>query len=464
MKKAFALAATCALVLALLSGCGAKTLPSSGTSDSAGGEPADEVIELVLWHNRSGTNGETVDSLVDEYNNTIGAESGVKIVSVRQDDSIVSTFKTLLYAKDMDNMPDLATLYAGDVEYASTVSCIKPLDDLMSSDPEFHAEDMLQSLMSTYNYQGVQYSLPFHGDTMIMYYNKTAFEAAGLDPDDPPATIAEMADCAEKLLIKDGNTVKQYAITLGLQNCYLNNWIANQGNVYYLGNNEAGRTGRMTEVTFDKDGTMLTLLNEWQKCLDTGAVQSVDVGDQPKDEFISGLSAMFIGGQWAMTSIEEGAAATGFELGVCEMPKVLASDIGGVCPGGTSIYLIDKGSDARVNAAWDFMKWWTSAETQAKFCMATKYIPVNSKALDDTDVQSWLAENPNYRVAFDALSASDPRIQEQLAPTQQEFQTIFQETCLQWANGELSAEDCVQIMADKCNAALNEYNTANPVG
>ena len=61
-------------------------------------------------------------------------------------------------------------------------------------------------------------------------------------------------------------------------------------------------------MTFDKDGTMLTLLNEWQKVLDTGAVQSVDSGDQPKDEFISGLSAMFIGGNWAMTSIEEGAA------------------------------------------------------------------------------------------------------------------------------------------------------------
>ncbi len=291
-----------------------------------------------------------------------------------------------------------------------------------------------------------------------------ALEKAGLDPEAPPTTIEEMAACAEKLLIKDGETVKQYAITLGLQNCYLNNWIANQGDVYYLGNNEAGRTGRMTEVTFDKDGTMLTLLNEWQKVLDTGAVQSVDSGDQPKDEFISGLSAMFIGGNWAMTSIEEGAAETGFELGVCPMPKVRESDIGGSCPGGTSLYMIDKGSKDRTDAAWDFMKWWTSAETQARFCMKTKYIPVNAKALADQEIQTWLKENPQYSVAFDVLSQSDPRIQEQLAPTQQEFQTIFQDTCLQWANGELTAEQCVQIMAEKCNAALDEFNAANPVG
>ena len=165
-----------------------------------------------------------------------------------------------------------------------------------------------------------------------------------------------------------------------------------------------------------------------------------------------------------MTSIEEGAAETGFELGVCPMPKVRESDIGGSCPGGTSLYMINKGSKDRTDAAWDFMKWWTSAETQARFCMKTKYIPVNAKALADQEIQTWLKENPRYSVAFDVLSRSDPRIQEQLAPTQQEFQTIFQDTCLQWANGELTAEQCVQIMAEKCNAALDEFNAANPVG
>lgn len=90
----------------------------------------------------------------------------------------------------------------------------------------------------------------------------------------------------------------------------------------------------MTKVTFDEDGTMLTLLNEWQKVLDTGAVQSVDVDDQPKDEFCSGLSAMFCGGNWAMTSIIEAANENGFELGISELPRVLDTDKGGVCPGG----------------------------------------------------------------------------------------------------------------------------------
>ncbi|MDD2959963.1 MAG: ABC transporter substrate-binding protein [Lachnospiraceae bacterium] len=457
MKKTLVMTLAVSMLFGTAAQCASLTEISTAKTKS------DDAIELVLWHNRGGANGETVDGLIDEFNETVGAQKGIKVTSVRQDDSIVSTFKTLLYANDMANMPDLATLYAGDVEYASTVDCIQPLDDLMANDSEFNSDDILPSLRSAYNYMGTQYSLPFHGDATIMYYNKTAFEAAGLDPSSPPTTIAEMAEAAEKLLVKDGETVKQYAITLGMQNCYFNNWIADQGDVFYLGDNEAGRTGRMTKVTFDTDGTMLNLLNEWQKVLDTDAVQSIDEGDQPKNEFISGLSAMFIGGNWAMTSIEEGAAENGFEVGVCELPKVKESDIGGVCPGGTSMYIINKDDDTRVQAAWEFMKWWTSGDTQTKFCMKTKYIPVNSKTLENEEYHKWLEENPNYKVPFDALMNSDPRIQEQLAPTQQEFQSIFLETCQSWAKGEMTAEECVQNMAEKCNAALDEYNTANPI-
>lgn len=98
MRKLFVLIAAWALVLGTLAGCGGDQ-STSAPAPEKGGE-----LELVLWHNRSGTNGETVDALVEEYNSTIGAEKGVKVVSVRQDDSIVSTFKTLLYAKDMENL------------------------------------------------------------------------------------------------------------------------------------------------------------------------------------------------------------------------------------------------------------------------------------------------------------------------------------------------------------------------
>ena len=38
--------------------------------------------------------------------------------------------------------------------------------------------------------------------TVVLYYNKELFKAAGLDPNKPPATWAEMADHAKKLTVK----------------------------------------------------------------------------------------------------------------------------------------------------------------------------------------------------------------------------------------------------------------------
>ncbi len=425
--------------------------------------PAQEK-ELIMWHNRGGSNGKFIEEqLIPEFNDTIGKSAGVKVVPVYQDEDIVSKLKALILANDVANMPDLVTIYAGDVEYMSTVKNVVPLDSFLEADSDFKKEDMVQSLWDTYNFRGKQYSIPFTGDAMIFYYNKTAFEKAGLDPENPPKTIAEMADCAEKLLIKDGDTVKQYGITLGLQNVYLNNWIGGQGDYHFIGNNEGGRTGRMTKVTFDEDGTMLTLLNEWQKVLDTGAVQSVDVDDQPKDEFCSGLSAMFCGGNWAMTSIIEAAKENGFELGISELPRVLDTDKGGVCPGGTSLYILDRGDSDVVNTGWEFMKYWSSAETQTKLCIATGYIPTNGKTMETEEMKAFLKDNPSYRVAFDSLMKSNPKVQEHLAPTQQEFQLIFRDTSLRCAKGEITAQECVDSMAEQCNRALDEYNEANPV-
>ena len=120
-----------------------------------------------------------------------------------------------------------------------------------------------------------------------MYYNKTAYAAAGLDPETPPTTLAEFADMAAKL-----KSNGQYAITFGIQNAYLNHFIGGQGEYSFIGDHENGRAGRMTKVVFDEEGTMKNFLTEWSKVLATGAVQTTDEGTQARDEFMAGTSAM----------------------------------------------------------------------------------------------------------------------------------------------------------------------------
>lgn len=461
MKRIASLALAVLLCLSVLTACGGKKSDSSETpsnNDSQSSGP----VELVFWHNRGGSAGETLDKIVNEFNEGAGAEAGIKITAVYQQDT-VSTLKTLVQSKDVKNYPDMIQIFAGDVEYMSTVDAVVPVGDMMAEDSSFDAK-ILDSLINTYTYNGTLYSMPFHASTMGFYWNKTAFAEAGLDPETPPTTIAEMAEIAPKLLKKDSSgQITQYAITLGIQNTYINHWIGGQGEYSFIGNNEAGRAGRMTEVTFDKDGTMKNLLTEWKKVLDTGAVQSSESGNQARDEFSSGLSAMCISSNSALGTFTKMSQEMGFEFGVAPMPKVNEKDTGGVCPGGSSIYILGKGDDAKVQAAWQFIKYWVEPEQQYAYCSVTGTIPVNQETMDYAPMQEYVAKNPGFQVFYDALMSSNPKVQEHLAPTQQEFTTIFQEVGTKFADGEVTVDEAVEEMASRCNAALDEYNEANPV-
>lgn len=466
MKRFMAWVLAAGMTAGMLAGCGGAS-DTADTKAEAGSEAAEAsgANELVFWHNRGGSAGETLQSIVDAYNAGQGADNGIHITAVYQSDT-VSALKTLVQAKDIENYPDMIQIFAGDVEYMSTLDAVVPMGDLIAKDESFDA-DILESLLNTYTYNGTLYSMPFHASTMGFYWNKTAFKEAGLDPETPPATIAEMAEMAEKLLKKDASgNVSQYAITLGISNTYLNHWISGQGEYSYIGDNEAGRAGRMTKVTFDTDGTMANFLNEWKKVLDTGAVQYVDAsnGNQARDEFCSGLSAMLCSSNAALGSVTTMSKEMGFEFGVAPLPKVNADDSGSVCPGGSSVYILGDAEDAKTAAAWDFIKYWVAPEQQYAYCSVTGTIPVNGKTFDYEPMKEYVAENPYFTVFYDALKNSNPKVQEHLAPTQQEFTTIFQEVGSKFSEGEITVDEAVEEMASRCNAALDEYNEANPIG
>lgn len=466
LKRLLSMTLASVLCVGMLAACGgdAKETPDdggeaveSGTSEQ---ETSAQETNLVFWHNRGGAAGETLAKIVDEFNKT--NDKGIHIEAVYQSDS-VSTLKTLVQAKDTENYPDLIQIFAGDVEYMSTVPEVVPVSDMIAEDSTYDAE-ILDSLEATYTYNGTMYSMPFHASCMGFFWNKTAFEEAGLDPEKAPETIAEMAEMAEKLLIAGENgTPSQYAITLSITTVYLNNWIGGQGEYSFIGNNEAGRTGRMTEVTFDKDGTMKNFLTEWNKVLATGAVQPTESGTQARDEFCSGLSAMLCSSNSALGSVKKMSEEMGFEYGVAPLPKVSATDDGSVCPGGSSVYILGKGDDAKIQAGWEFIKYWLEPEQQYAFCSATGTVPVDTRCMDYEPMKEYVENTPGFDVFYDALANSNPKVQEHLAPTQQEFTSIFDEVGNEFELGNLTVDQAVEEMASRCNAALDEYNEMNPV-
>ena len=63
-------------------------------------------------------------------------------------------------------------------------------------------EDFISVVKTYYSKGGNLYSMPFNSSTPILYYNKTAFEKAGLNPQAPPKTFEEIEKCAKAVRVQ----------------------------------------------------------------------------------------------------------------------------------------------------------------------------------------------------------------------------------------------------------------------
>jgi ABC-type glycerol-3-phosphate transport system substrate-binding protein len=92
------------------------------------------------------------------------------------------------------------------------------------------------------------------------------------------------------------------------------------------------------------------------------------------------------------------------DLGVAPMPGPNASLT--VLVGGASLWIpADKG-DEKAAAAWDFIQYLASAETQSAWASATGYVPMRDDAVALDPLKSTYTNDPRFRVAYDSLVAT----------------------------------------------------------
>jgi sn-glycerol 3-phosphate transport system substrate-binding protein len=64
----------------------------------------------------------------------------------------------------------------------------------------------------------------------------------------------------------------------------------------------------------------------------------------------------------------------------------------------------DKG-DAQAAAAWDFIEFLVSAETQSKWAAASGYAPVHEGALELNPLRATYRDDPRFKVSYDQVVA-----------------------------------------------------------
>lgn len=84
-----------------------------------------------------------------------------------------------------------------------------PVEDIL---PQEFIDDFYPDVMKSFEIDGVAYGIPLYVSPYVLYYNRTLFEQAGLDPNTPPTTYEEMLEDAKSLSkLKDSNGNPVYA-------------------------------------------------------------------------------------------------------------------------------------------------------------------------------------------------------------------------------------------------------------
>lgn len=339
------------VILTVLLSC--FSLIAGGSSESA----ADGNTEITLWHTEGqGPALEALTQIVNNYNesNTKGVHVNL-LYAASQASGNTAVMTNLMAAIASGNPPDIAFLDGFTVASWAAQGALQPLDDIMAA-ADFSFDGIYDWAQESAIYKGVTYGIPYYGDVRIMVYNKDLFREAGLDPENPPATVNEALEMSKKLLVKDGNTYVQAGLIP---------WIYAGQPIYTWGWSFGGDF-------YDAENNVLTIATpeniaalEWEVefAKEMGGQDFVNwtmgLGKGAQDPFVTGQCAMCIRIKNNLLDIER--YAPDMDYGVAPIPsKVEGENIswcGGWC------FTIPTGAKNQA-AAMDFMKYALSKESQ----------------------------------------------------------------------------------------------------
>lgn len=348
--------------------------------------------ELTMYYPISvgGPLTEVMDGLIADFQKE-NPEITVKAVySGNYDETRVRALSALRGGESVQ----LSVLGALDAHDLVEQGLVESFSDIAKTDEEkAWLTSFYPALMANGTIEGKVWGIPFQRSTIVMYYNKEAFKAAGLDPEVAPKTWDEMVAAAQALT-KD----KQYGLmipstgypywmfqALAIQNGQ--KLMNEEGTEVYLNTPEA-----VEALTFFRD-----LATKYQ----VSPKGTIEWGTL-RQAFVQGQTAMMWHTTGNLTAVKKEA---GFDFGVAMLPgkKQQASPTGG-----GNFYLFKGADEAQKQAALDFMRWMTAPQRAAQWSIATGYVATSPAAYDTPELKTYGQDFPQALVARDQLEVAVP--------------------------------------------------------
>lgn len=163
------------------------------------GALAQDVIEIEYWQYNFGPRVTAINELIAQFE---AENPDIKII--HNSDIPLDNFRDQIAASAPAGVgPDVVNLFYGWIPAFVEAGYIVPLPE--DEFPAEWIESYFLPLVANSKFEGQYWALPTAVRSLALFWNKDLFEAAGLDPEVPPATLDEFLEFAIATTQYDGN-------------------------------------------------------------------------------------------------------------------------------------------------------------------------------------------------------------------------------------------------------------------
>lgn len=386
------------VALAALTGCASIPTGGGGSGSSATStipELAPDQQVTIRWESynlaSAGLFGKTVTELVAEFEKQ---HPNIHVDAVPPQGGIGEIVQSVQRQVVAGTPPDVAQLTFAGLRYAASDLGAQPIDKLVGTDA---VHELLGGGPHPYNpraailgdVDGITYGIPYVFSTPMLFYNADLFRKAGLDPDKPPATWDEVRAAATAIGALPDTSGAYVSCVDPAQD---GEWCL-QGIIRSNGGRVLSADAKTVSWAEPQSVQAIAML---QQLAQAGPRSFPNItGADGQDAFLRGRMGMLLSTTALQNAILKAGATGGFEVRAAPMPGF------GATPSvptnsGSALFILTK-DPAKQRAAWELIKFLTSAKTETTITEKIGYVPLRSSLVDDPDYLKGFADaNPGF--------------------------------------------------------------------
>ncbi len=269
---------------------------------------ADGRIVLDYWEKWTGHEGEAMLRVVNDFNRSQD-RLWVRYFSMGGID------QKAMIAIAGGNPPDIIGMGNFSIPAYAECNALEPLDEL-ANDAGIKQENYARAVWPMLTHRGKLWGIVNTCGSLALFYNKTLFKQAGLDPDRPPRTIDELDEYSARLTKENGKDLTQ----VGFLHMEPDWWTWHWG--YYFGGSLYDETTNRALASSDATRRAYRWVQSYPERLGVDRMLRFQSGfgyyGTPENPFLAGKVAMTNQGPWLANMIKQYRAD--MDYGVAPFP------------------------------------------------------------------------------------------------------------------------------------------------